>query len=84
MATYGFDGVDIALEFPDSDVPEDKAALTTLLEVCSKLMNKKRISFCMQEIAKQKRLMLRSIVTLTAAPFVENLLKVYDIRKIER
>jgi GH18 family chitinase len=34
MATYGFDGVDIALEFPDSDVPEDKAALTTFLEVC--------------------------------------------------
>lgn len=68
MATYGFDGVDIALEFADADVPEDRAALTTLLE----------------EIAKQKRLMLRSTVTLTAAPFVENLLKVYDIRKIER
>lgn len=34
MATHGFDGVDIALEFSDADVPEDKAALTTLLEVC--------------------------------------------------
>ncbi len=34
MATHGFDGVDVALEFPDSDVPEDKTALTTLLEVC--------------------------------------------------
>ncbi len=34
MATYSFDGVDIALEFPDGDVPDDKAALTTLLEVC--------------------------------------------------
>ncbi|CAF4428761.1 unnamed protein product [Adineta steineri] len=27
--------------------------------------------------------MHRTIITLTAAPFVENLLKVYDIRKIE-
>jgi chitinase len=34
MASYGFDGVDIALEFSDEDVPEDKLALTTLLEVC--------------------------------------------------
>ena len=34
MATYGFDGVDIALEFADADVPEDRAALTTFLEVC--------------------------------------------------
>ena len=34
MATHSFDGVDVALEFPDEDVPEDKAALTTLLEVC--------------------------------------------------
>jgi chitinase len=34
MATYSFDGVDIALEFADADVPEDKVALTTLLEVC--------------------------------------------------
>lgn len=33
MATYGFDGVDIAIEFADADVPEDKAALTILLEV---------------------------------------------------
>ena len=33
MATYGFDGVDVALEFSDDDVPEDKLALTTLLEV---------------------------------------------------
>jgi chitinase len=33
MATYGFDGVDIAFEFSDEDVPEDKLALTTLLEV---------------------------------------------------
>ncbi|CAF0915702.1 unnamed protein product [Rotaria sp. Silwood1] len=66
VATYGFDGIDIALEFLDADVPEDKAALTTLIE----------------ELIKQKRLMLRSIITLTAAPFVENLLKVYDIEKI--
>ena len=34
MASYGFDGVDVALEFSDEDVPEDKLALTTLLEVC--------------------------------------------------
>lgn len=34
MATYGFDGVDMALEFEDADIPEDKAALITLLEVC--------------------------------------------------
>lgn len=34
MATYGFDGVDIALEFQDADIPEDKIALSTLLEVC--------------------------------------------------
>jgi len=34
MTSYGFDGVDIALEFSDEDVPEDKLALTTLLEVC--------------------------------------------------
>jgi GH18 family chitinase len=34
MASYGFDGVDIAFEFPDEEVPEDKLALTTLLEVC--------------------------------------------------
>ncbi|CAF1041420.1 unnamed protein product [Adineta steineri] len=67
MATHSFDGVDIALEFADADVPEDKAALTTLLE----------------ELGKQRRLMHRTIITLTAAPFVENLLKVYDIRKIE-
>ena len=33
MATHGFDGVDIALEFPDEDVPDDRAGLTTLLEV---------------------------------------------------
>jgi hypothetical protein len=33
MATHGFDGVDIALEFPDQDVPEDRTALTILLEV---------------------------------------------------
>ncbi|CAF4160680.1 unnamed protein product, partial [Rotaria magnacalcarata] len=66
MATHGFDGVDIALEFVDGDNPEDKVALTTLIE----------------ELAKQKRLMLRSMITLTAAPFVENLLKVYDIEKI--
>lgn len=33
MATYGFDGVDIAIEFSDADIPEDKAALTILLEV---------------------------------------------------
>ena len=33
MATHGFDGVDIALEFPDEDVPDDRAALTTFLEV---------------------------------------------------
>ncbi len=34
MATHGFDGVDIALEFPDSDLPEEKIALVKLLEVC--------------------------------------------------
>jgi chitinase len=45
MATHGFDGVDIALEFPDEDVPEDKAALTTLLEVCSDFRRKKRGEF---------------------------------------
>ncbi|UJR30602.1 hypothetical protein I4U23_018127 [Adineta vaga] len=67
MATHGFDGVDIALEFPDADIPDAKAALTALLE----------------EIGKQRRLMLRTVITLTAAPYVENLLKVYDIRKIE-
>ena len=33
MATHSFDGVDIALESPDIDTPEDKIALTTLLEV---------------------------------------------------
>lgn len=33
MATHGFDGVDVALEFPDEDVPEDRAGLTALLEV---------------------------------------------------
>lgn len=33
MTTYGFDGVDVALEFSDEDVPEDKLALTTFLEV---------------------------------------------------
>ena len=33
MATHGFDGVDIALEFPDADIPDAKAALTALLEV---------------------------------------------------
>ena len=33
MASYGFDGVDIAFEFPDEEVPEDKIALTTLLKV---------------------------------------------------
>ena len=34
MASYGFDGVDIAFEFPDEEVPEDKTALTQFLEVC--------------------------------------------------
>ncbi|CAF1051130.1 unnamed protein product [Didymodactylos carnosus] len=69
MATYGFDGVDIAMEFPDDDVPEDKAALVTLLE----------------EIAKQKRLMSsHSFVSLTAAPFVDHLHKAYDVKKIEK
>jgi GH18 family chitinase len=68
MASYGFDGVDIAFEFPDEDVPEDRLALTTLLE----------------EIDKQKRLMSNSIVTLTAAPFVDHLLKVYEVQKIEK
>ncbi|CAF1022242.1 unnamed protein product [Adineta ricciae] len=67
MATHGFDGVDIALEFPDADIPDAKAALTALLE----------------ELGKQRRLMLRTVITLTAAPYVENLLKIYDIRKIE-
>ena len=47
MATYGFDGVDIALEFADADVPEDKAALTTFLEVreniSKRLMRKKNV-----------------------------------------
>ncbi len=85
MTSYGFDGVDVALEFSDEDVPEDKLALTTLLEVCR---NSKNIeSFLMrilQEIAKQKRLMSRSIVTLTVAPFVDHLLKVYDVQKIEK
>lgn len=33
MATHGFDGVDVALEFPDEDVPDDRAGLTALLEV---------------------------------------------------
>jgi len=41
MTSYGFDGVDIALEFSDEDVPEDKLALTTLLEVCENLKKKK-------------------------------------------
>ena len=36
MATHGFDGVDLALEFPDADVPDDRIALTTLLEVNQK------------------------------------------------
>ncbi|CAF0764782.1 unnamed protein product [Didymodactylos carnosus] len=64
-----FDGVDLAMEFSDDDVPEDKAALVTLLE----------------EIAKQKRLMSpRSFVSLTAAPFVEHLHKAYDVKKIEK
>ncbi|CAF1972404.1 unnamed protein product [Rotaria magnacalcarata] len=68
MASYGFDGVDIAFEFPDEEVPEDKFALTALLE----------------EISKQKRMMTNAIVTLTAAPFVGHLLKVYDVQKIEK
>ncbi len=42
MATHSFDGVDIALEFPDADVPEDKAALTTLLEVYWKIYMKRK------------------------------------------
>ena len=33
MASYGFDGVDIAFEFPDDEVPEDRMALTQFLEV---------------------------------------------------
>jgi hypothetical protein len=33
---------------------------------------------------KQKRLMSNSIVTLTVAPFVDHLLKVYDVDKIEK
>jgi len=37
MTSYGFDGVDVALEFSDEDVPEDKLALTTLLKVCRNL-----------------------------------------------
>lgn len=44
MASYGFDGVDVALEFPDDDVPEDKLALTTLLEVKVKLDFQKNFS----------------------------------------
>lgn len=40
MATYGFDGVDIALEFADADVPEDRAALTTFLEVCENILSR--------------------------------------------
>ena len=35
MQSYGFDGVDVAFEFPDDDVPEDKISLITLLEVRS-------------------------------------------------
>ncbi|CAF3369675.1 unnamed protein product [Rotaria sp. Silwood1] len=68
MTSYGFDGVDIAFEFPDEEAPEDKVALTTLLE----------------EISKQKRLMTRAIVTLTVAPFVDHLLKAYEVQKIEK
>ncbi|UJR15986.1 hypothetical protein I4U23_002905 [Adineta vaga] len=68
MQSYGFDGVDVALEFPDDAVPEDKVALTTLLE----------------EITKQKRLMPQMIVTLTVAPFIDHLSKVYDVQKIEK
>jgi chitinase len=45
MTSYGFDGVDIALEFSDEDVPEDKLALTTLFEVCRNLKKKNRIIF---------------------------------------
>lgn len=40
MASYGFDGVDIAFEFPDEEVPQDRIALTTLLEVCENFMMK--------------------------------------------
>ncbi|CAF1206330.1 unnamed protein product [Adineta ricciae] len=68
MQSYGFDGVDVAFEFPDDDVPEDKISLITLLE----------------ELAKQKRLMPQMIVTLTAAPFIDHLSKVYDVQKIEK
>jgi len=50
MTSYGFDGVDVALEFSDEDVPEDKLALTTLLEVCrkfeEKIFNKNFIGNC--------------------------------------
>jgi chitinase len=45
MATYSFDGVDIALEFPDADVPDDRAALTTLLEVWEEFVKKKEHFF---------------------------------------
>ncbi|CAF3689335.1 unnamed protein product [Adineta steineri] len=68
MQSYGFDGVDIAFEFPDEDVPDDKLALTTLFE----------------EITKQKRLMSNTIITLTAAPFIDHLPKVYDVHKFEK
>lgn len=36
MASHGFDGVDVAIEFPDADIPDAKAALTALLEVALK------------------------------------------------
>jgi GH18 family chitinase len=41
MASYGFDGVDIAFEFPDEEVPEDKTALTQFLEVRDQRMGLK-------------------------------------------
>lgn len=68
LTSYGFDGVDIAYEFPDEEVPADRIALTTFIE----------------EIDRQRRLMNNAIVTLTVAPFVDHLRKVYDVSKIEK
>lgn len=46
MATHGFDGVDIAFEFLDGDVPEDKVGLTTLIEVFLLFYMNEKESYC--------------------------------------